>query len=93
MDLKPIAAIAVFVGWIALGWYNGDVALLLVSLPMLLFGLVGVARRRITARGKVGPARTYTGLAAVHVGLFFVTISTILCVFAVHDLWRSFAPW
>ena len=93
MDRKRIASIAFFIGWSALAWYNPNIAILVVGIPLLVFDLVAIARRRIRVRGKVGTYRTYTGLEAVFFGLFFGILTATLCLFAVHDLWPSLVPW
>ena len=87
--LRLTLAVTVFIVWIVLLAYVPDIAGLAMGVLLAGFGLVGLARRRITTRGKVGPYRTYVGWKAILPSSFFLVSGAGVSAYFACKLWPS----
>lgn len=86
---QMVAAACLIAGFVALRSYNKDLASLAVTLPGFLIGIVGIARGRISLRGRRGPTRTYVGWRAIVASLPFLIIGGVLSYGAASRLWPA----
>jgi hypothetical protein len=54
---------------------------------IFVHGVVGALRRKITVRGKFGPAKTYVGAAAVREGIFLAFVGCVFSLLAAFVFW------
>jgi hypothetical protein len=87
----PALAIGTAIAWIALSAYYPDAAMLVIGVPLTIYGFVGLARLRIVAQGRRGPPQTYVGSHAVAVSLFSILVGGFVSAFAFYQLWPSFS--
>lgn len=86
--------IALVVAWLALLRFSMEASFWTGSIAIVVYGIVGASRRRITIQGRRGPAKTYEGDAAVREGLFVVLLGLVfaamtLFFFRLIPMWQA----
>ena len=87
MTSRNVLNLVLVGAWLALLYISLKAALTLAAAATFAHGIVGAARRKITTKGRSGPAKTYIGRAAVHEGLFIAFCGLVMGLFLVAGFW------